>query len=222
VGIELNTATFGFANEEEEQAVVDFYAHAKDCGCKFFFGSDAHGAHHFAHHPPRAQRMADRLFKRNACCALHHKVLAVTINIDDLDKLYKEKDRNDIYYITLQLLMENYAHFLSMNDGVGSIYLETTDWANNAKLQNLFHLLKATGTLFITKEMLQLRLSTINFSIKSDNNIGLQLADFVPNPLARAALGKKQKAYSIYDEIVENLYDGKIGLKERFGFKIIK
>ncbi len=149
-------------------------------------------------------------------------VLAVTINIDDLDKLYKEKDRNDIYYITLQLLMENYAHFLSMNDGVGSIYLETTDWANNAKLQNLFHLLKATGTLFITKEMLQLRLSTINFSIKSDNNIGLQLADFVPNPLARAALGKKQKAYSIYDEIVENLYDGKIGLKERFGFKIIK
>lgn len=61
VGIELNTATFGFANEEEEQAVVEFYAHAKDCGCKFFFGSDAHSAPHFAHHSPRAQRMADRL-----------------------------------------------------------------------------------------------------------------------------------------------------------------
>ncbi len=61
VGIELNTATFGFADEAEEQAVVDFYAHAKECGCKFFFGSDAHGPVHFAHHRPRGQRMADAL-----------------------------------------------------------------------------------------------------------------------------------------------------------------
>ena len=149
-------------------------------------------------------------------------VLAVSVNTDDLDRLYKENERNDIYYITLQLLMENYAHFLSANDGIGSIYLETTDWTNNAKLQNLFHLLKATGTLFITKEMLQLRLSTINFSIKSDNIVGLQIADFIPNPLARQALGKKQKPYSLYDQIINVLYDGKIGLKERFGFKIIK
>lgn len=61
VGIELNTATFGFGSDEEEQAVVDFYAHAKECGCKFFFGSDAHGAVHFPHHRPRGQRMADML-----------------------------------------------------------------------------------------------------------------------------------------------------------------
>ena len=61
VGIELNTATFGFADEAEERAVVDFYAHAKECGCRFFFGSDAHGPGHFAHHRPRGQRMADAL-----------------------------------------------------------------------------------------------------------------------------------------------------------------
>lgn len=76
-------------------------------------------------------------------------VLAVSVNIDDLDKLYKEDDRNDIYYIALQLLMENFAQFLSVNDGVGTVYLETTDTVNNTKLQNLFYLLKATGTLFI-------------------------------------------------------------------------
>ena len=61
VGIELNTATFGFGSEEEQQAVTAFYAHAKACGCKFFFGSDAHGPHHFLHHRARAQAMADRL-----------------------------------------------------------------------------------------------------------------------------------------------------------------
>lgn len=149
-------------------------------------------------------------------------VLAVSINIDDLDKLYKESDRNDIYYVALQLLMENYAHFLSLNDGEGAVYLETTDNVNNAKLQNLFHILKANGTLFVKKESLQKYLSTINFAIKSENVIGLQLADFIPNPLARQALSKRQKPFSIINEINLKLYDGEIGMKERFGFKIIK
>lgn len=149
-------------------------------------------------------------------------VLAVSINLNDLDKLYKIDDRNDIYYIALQLLMENFAQFLSSHDGVGNIYLETTDVANNVKLQNLFHLLKANGTLFVKKEMLQARLYTINFAIKSENNIGLQLADFIPNPLARQALGKPQKPFSIFNGISKRFYDGEIGMSERFGFKIIK
>lgn len=61
VGIELNTATFRFGDDAEEQAVVDFYAHAKACGCKFFFGSDAHGAAQFEPHRQRGQAMADAL-----------------------------------------------------------------------------------------------------------------------------------------------------------------
>jgi len=150
------------------------------------------------------------------------KIIAVSINISDLNILYRPEDRNDIYYIALQLLMENFTHFLTVNEGIGSIYLETTDICNNAKLQNLFHMLKATGTLFFTKESLQNKLSTINFAIKSENNIGLQLADFIPNPLAREALSMKQKPFSILPEIKLNLYDGGLAMPYRFGFKIIK
>lgn len=149
-------------------------------------------------------------------------MLAVSVNMEDLDKLYKEGDRNDIYYIALQLLMENFVHFLCLHNGMGTIYLETTDAVNNKKLQNLFHLLKATGTLFVKKETLQERLSTINFGIKSENIIGLQLADFIPNSLARQALSKKQKPNSIFTGITSKLYDGGVGMKDRFGFKIIK
>lgn len=149
-------------------------------------------------------------------------VMAVSINIDDLDKMYRVEDRNDIYYISLQLIMENFVQFLSCHDGIGIIYLETTDNFNNTKLQNLFHLLKATGTLFVRKEVLKFRLSTINFAIKSENNIGLQMADFIPNPLARKALLKKQKPFSIIEGIEDRLYDGTIEMKERFGLKIIK
>ena len=58
--------------------------------------------------------------------------------------------------------------------------------------------------------------------IKADNIIGLQVADFIPNVMARHALQKKQKNFSILDGIVERLYDGGVELKERFGNKIIK
>lgn len=149
-------------------------------------------------------------------------VMAVSVNISDINKLYAGDDRNDIYYIALQLLMENFAHFLSNNDGVGTVYLEATDPVNNQRLQNLFYMLKATGTLFVKKEALQTRLSTINFGIKSENIIGLQLADFIPNSLARKALGVEQKPFSVINGIEKRLYDGRVDMKERFGFKIIK
>ena len=61
VGIELNTATFSFGNDAEREAVTAFYAHAKECGCKFTFGSDAHAPFQWEHHRERAQAMADAL-----------------------------------------------------------------------------------------------------------------------------------------------------------------
>ena len=61
VGIELNTGTFRYGNEAEEAAVVAFYAHAKECGCTFCFGSDAHTADGFTYHRARGQAMADAL-----------------------------------------------------------------------------------------------------------------------------------------------------------------
>ena len=61
VGIELNTATFSFGNDAEQEAVTAFYAHAKECGCKFTFGSDAHAPFQWEHHRQRAQAMADAL-----------------------------------------------------------------------------------------------------------------------------------------------------------------
>ena len=61
VAIELNTGTFRFGNKAEEAAVVAFYAHAKECGCKFTFGSDEHKSNGFGYHRQRGQRMADAL-----------------------------------------------------------------------------------------------------------------------------------------------------------------
>ena len=61
VGIELNTATFHFGTDAEREAVTGFYAHAKACGCRFFFGSDSHSDDRYATHRGIAQDMADAL-----------------------------------------------------------------------------------------------------------------------------------------------------------------
>ena len=43
LGIELNIDTLRFRSAEEEETVLAFYRLAKQCGCKFYFGTDAHG-----------------------------------------------------------------------------------------------------------------------------------------------------------------------------------
>lgn len=42
VGIEINSSLFRFGGEEEAEMVLEVYRIAKECGCKFYCGSDAH------------------------------------------------------------------------------------------------------------------------------------------------------------------------------------
>ena len=42
MGIELNTSALNFASAEEAPIVLKFYKIAKQCGCRFYVGSDAH------------------------------------------------------------------------------------------------------------------------------------------------------------------------------------
>lgn len=148
-------------------------------------------------------------------------VFGVTINCDDLDYLYHNSSQNDIYQIALQIIMENYCHFLVENNGIGSMYLESVNEVSNGHLQNLYYELKSTGTLFYKKVLLQNRLSTLNFNMKSDGNVGLQIADFLPNSVARNALGKTQKRFSFFSKIQARSYNGNRNRNDRFGIKII-
>ena len=60
LGIELNGCDFNLPNEQVDNMLRP-YRIAKACGCKFTFGSDAHGAAQFVPHQQRAQKMADAL-----------------------------------------------------------------------------------------------------------------------------------------------------------------
>lgn len=47
IGIELNSSSLNFASEEEATIALNPYKIAKECGCKFYCGSDAHHPEHF-------------------------------------------------------------------------------------------------------------------------------------------------------------------------------
>ena len=61
MGIELNTSCLAFRSEEEAQAVTAFYTVAKECGCKFYIGTDAHHPAQLVGQKAIAQCFADRL-----------------------------------------------------------------------------------------------------------------------------------------------------------------
>lgn len=144
-------------------------------------------------------------------------VIGVTIKTDEISQMYNEDDRNDMYLIALQVMLENFCHFLIQNESVGRIRVESIDEIHDQKLRVLFYRLLYTGTLFYSNKTLQDHLLGIDFRRKDDNEIGLQIADFVPNPLARFALAKEQKATSLFDAIKARIYIH----SNRFGHKII-
>lgn len=149
-------------------------------------------------------------------------IFGVSIHEEDCLKLYQ--NGRDKYFIALQMIMENFVHFLELNDGKGSINLESTNSDPDQKdqqLQNHFHYLMAQGTLFYSNRTVQKRLSTINFSLKADNVIGLQIADLLPNTWNRKLSGKTQRTYGLLDVIEKQAYDGGCTKKDRFGLKII-
>lgn len=143
------------------------------------------------------------------------------IHIHNYKAYYSDSELNDEYFIVLQIVLENFVHFLKRNNARGQIYIEGTNTTDNIRLRNTYHKIIANGTLFYHANAFQERLININFQIKADNNIGLQLADFIPGTLNRYCNGLPPKNPGIYPLIIESLYDGGQGLQERFGFNVL-
>lgn len=149
-------------------------------------------------------------------------VFGSPIQVDEHNRLYGSPHATGVDFITLHIILENFVHYLERVNGRGNVYIESRNPTADRRLQHHFYTLLANGTLFITKDSLQKHLGTINFLLKTDNNIGLQLADFVPNPLIRdCSPTLNQKNPNIMSSIKSNTYDGLVSLPQRFGVKVI-
>lgn len=150
------------------------------------------------------------------------KGLAVGVHEQDIINIYRGV--RDKYFLSLQLILENFTQFLECVNGKGDIFVESSNplpYKNDDQLQHHFYDLKANGTLFYDKRTVQQRIGTISFPLKADNIIGLQLADLIPNSLNRKLSGKRLRTFGLIDAFEKIAYDGSCGKQDRFGIKLI-
>lgn len=146
--------------------------------------------------------------------------LAACIRQDELEKIYEKDIQNDRYLVALQIIIENFVHFLSKNDAKGRIFYEYNGDAQTKGIRMRFNMIKTMGTLFISPYVIQERLIDIEFPKKEENVPGLQIADFIPNIIIRKLSGKKLEKYNIYKTIRRVAYNGNSN-KDKFGIKVL-
>lgn len=153
------------------------------------------------------------------------KVLAVCVDKDKLSMQYDNDKINDCFQIAMNMIIENFYHFLNSVDGIGSICYESLPENQNEKIKKRFDGIKYNGTMFYPAKIINSRIKKIEFHNKKENIVGLQLADFVPNAIGRDVLKKTYKNSRErnipIDVLTDKLYDGGIDMKEKFGRKII-
>lgn len=147
-------------------------------------------------------------------------VIGAALNADNAQQLYP--GHRDRYFMCLQIILENFTHFLITNGGVGKIVIESRNPKQNQQLRKHFNNLRcSTGTLFYNPKEIGSYISSIEFPEKKSNNIGLQIADMIPNPINRELSGMKQVVPGLIDSINKKIYDGNLNKINRFGMKIL-
>lgn len=148
-------------------------------------------------------------------------IVGSSINKDNLKDFYSVQGRNkqDESLVTMQLLLENYCHFLCSNNAIGNIIYEYREQIGNERLRDRYYHMKLMGSMYMNKESAEKRLLGIDFVNKSANCVGLQVADFVPLSFARDHRGTVQGNPNIFSTLKYYRYDGKINAKDRFGVK---
>lgn len=133
----------------------------------------------------------------------------------------KSYNKYRLYNVALQIIMENYVHFLEENDSYGCVFYESRNIQADYELQKQYELIKDHGTLYLSSEIMKKRLMAISFPLKIDNNVGLQISDFILNPMARKFDNMEQKENSLHNAIITKAYDGGIEENMRYGIKKI-
>lgn len=144
------------------------------------------------------------------------------IVMDTLNSYFSSDILSDEYLIGMQIVLENFCHFLNKNNGVGYVFYESRGEHPDKEVRMRFNLIKAMGSMYINSYAMQKLLKDIEFPNKADNIPGLQIADFIPNDFARNAAGSKKQPFSVYDMSRTIRYNGGIPSKEnRFGVKVM-
>lgn len=161
------------------------------------------------------------------------RIVGGSIDVNYMEKYYnvqkqyivgqpiQYRNQTNKYLITLQLLLENYCHFLAVHNAKGRIVYEHIGEIDNERICSKFYQIKLMGSMYMTKEAMYNHLLGINFIKKDENNAGLQIADFIPNAFARehAQFGQLDHDNVLINKMKYYRYDGLQRKQERYGIK---
>lgn len=130
---------------------------------------------------------------------------------------------NNCSSICMQIIIENFCHFLYQKNAIGNIQYEAREISQNIEMSQHFHQIKAIGTMYVNSKSIQKYIRNIDFPTKQENIAGLQLADFIPNQIAKKSIGKKiyANAKDFNNNIFRKAYNGMCNNKNRFGIRVI-
>jgi len=122
------------------------------------------------------------------------------------------RDSYSSYYLCLKSIVENYCAFLRQNHSHGNIILESRKNQNSTiqdqRTRKIFNKILVNGTLIYSALELQQTIYYIKFIQKQENDVGLQIADFIPRPLLLNYSSIPQSKPSIYQKIRKARYNG--------------
>ncbi len=166
-------------------------------------------------------------------------IIGCSIDINKFNYIYGEKFKIDselFFEVAMQETIENYAHFLYMNNGIGSIVYESrndenskTDRSPDFKMYNNFCKIKSgnKGISFINQDMMAKTIRYLNIFSKQEDIAGLQLADFIAyNTTAVKSFFENNNKTEFQSKITDRLYNGSIEIEEKdlrsyFGMKYL-
>lgn len=152
-------------------------------------------------------------------------ILGCCIKEYDLCQLYNHSI-NDRMSIAINILVENFYHFLITNNAIGTICYEEMPENQNEIIKRRYNQIRSSGTMFYSPQNINKKVKGLIFKNKYDCIPGLQIADFIPNSVVRNIRGITYqdggRLRSVDINIIKNkTYDGNCNKLDRFGIKII-
>jgi hypothetical protein len=176
--------------------------------------------------PPYKKLLDDRLNKKfwrginELIIKYATAIIGGVIDKDSFSQIYNcFKNQRTSYFVLMQVVMENYAYFLEKINATGSIIAD--ERSEKAQITSHYYNIMANGTLYIDKNIMQNRILGLKWCTKEENSCGLQLADFISNPVNHYFSKTQYSEQKIMSTIKKKLYDGELGDKKRFGIRIL-
>lgn len=167
---------------------------------------------------------ADLLYNKINILVRKSEIVTIgcVVKKDFYDKRFPAEIGNEISLVCTQVIMENFTHFLYCKNAIGKIVYESR-YTQDKFMRMRFYQIATIGTLYISPAAMQQYIQCMEFHDKCENIAGLQIADFVPNAIARKLSGKKiyKNVVELTKSIFSKAYDGNENNKHRYGIKSI-